>query len=92
MGVAVDLWLTVTVTITERDVAHNPVAEPTIQRSGTLGELGCSVADDLIWRAFSAACAYKGRDIPAGLAFDAHSSIPVARGLGSSASAIVAGV
>lgn len=98
VGVAVDLWLTASVTLTQDDVAHTTEADihrntpPAIQHSGTLAELGCSAADDLMVQAFCAACAYKRRNIPTGLAFDAQSFIPVARGLGSSASAIVAGV
>ncbi|MGI8546435.1 MAG: homoserine kinase [Gemmatimonadaceae bacterium] len=98
VGVAVDLWLTATAAVTVREVGQHPEPNidstfaPTIHRSGTLAQLGCSATDDLMLRAFVAACAYRGRDVPAGLVIHAHSSIPVARGLGSSAAAIVAGV
>ncbi len=98
VGVAVDLWLTATGAVTVREVGQHrerhidPTAAPTIHRSGTLVQLGCSATEDLMLRAFVAACAYKGRDVPAGLVIHTHSSIPVGRGLGSSAAAVVAGV
>lgn len=47
--------------------------------------------DNLIWRAFVALCEHAEVPVP-DLGLDAHSAIPLERGLGSSSSAIVAGV
>ena len=63
----------------------------TIQRAGTLAALGVAPDDDLIVAGFRAACARAGREMPSRLAFSADSDIPVGRGLGSSAAALVAG-
>ena len=65
---------------------------PRIARSGTLGTLECAEDDDLIWRGIVATSVALRRPSPAGLHLDAVSDIPVARGLGSSAAAVVAGV
>lgn len=62
-----------------------------IERTGTLTALDASPDDDLIVAGFRAACARAGRDAPARLVFSADSDIPVGRGLGSSAAALVAG-
>lgn len=85
VGMAVDQWLRASVTI-END-AHGV----TISRAGSLSALQCMPADDLIFEGFSAACVHRGAPVPAGLAFLTSSQIPVARGLGSSAAALVAG-
>lgn len=85
IGSAVDLWLTATVTCTEGGGVS-------MSRSGTLAQLECPVRDDLVWRGFAAGCAYAGREAPANVAFDIHSTIPIGRGLGSSGAAIVAGI
>jgi homoserine kinase len=63
-----------------------------IKRAGTLSTLDCQDRDDLIWRGFIAACVALGRTPPNDVTLHASSDIPVARGLGSSAAAIVAGV
>jgi homoserine kinase len=86
VGMAVDRWLELSVSTTGADA---PVV---IRRTGTLAGLQCTNADDLIWRGAVAACNALGKPIPRGLEIDADSSIPVARGLGSSAAAVVAGV
>lgn len=84
VGVAVDRWLRVTATT-------GPGAGTTVERRGTLGALDVPPDADLLCRGFAAACAKAGRQVPSGLALVADSDIPVARGLGSSAAATVAG-
>jgi homoserine kinase len=49
-------------------------------------------AEDYVHVGFVAACAEAGRDVPRAMRYDVSSEIPVARGLGSSAAALVAGV
>lgn len=85
IGMAVDRWLRATVHV---DPSAGSV---TMARHGSLASLGCAPTDDLIYEGFAAACQRAGRPVPAGLAFDVSSTIPVARGLGSSAAALVAG-
>ncbi|MBC7843437.1 MAG: homoserine kinase [Gemmatimonadaceae bacterium] len=85
VGMAVDRWLSATVRIdpSSRDV--------TMIRRGSLTSLHCAPTDDLLYEGFVAACRSREVPVPAGLAFDVTSDIPVARGLGSSAAALVAG-
>jgi homoserine kinase len=87
VGVALDRWLRATATLgTHADV------RPRVERAGALATLGdLPPGDDLLVEGFAAACAAAGRDLPGGLTIRAHSSIPVARGLGSSAAALAAG-
>lgn len=85
VGMSVDRWLAASVTID--DSAHSV----TMHRGGTLLSLTCDPTDDLVYDGFAAACRRRERPIPAGLVFDVTSEIPVARGLGSSAAALVAG-
>ena len=84
VGVAVDRWLTASVALGGADGVR-------IRREGTLARLSASPEDDLLFAGFAAACASVGRPVPAALEFGADSGIPVARGLGSSAAAFVAG-
>jgi homoserine kinase len=84
VGFAVDLWL-------EAAVEVHGGAEVTMRRGGTLTALTAPAAEDLAYTGFAAACALRGRPVPAGLAFSLTSAIPVARGLGSSSAALVAG-
>jgi homoserine kinase len=85
VGMAIGRWLSVTARV-------RPNGAPVrINRAGTLLQLDCSYGDDLIWRGFIAACVALRCSPPDGVELDATSDIPVARGLGSSASAIVAG-
>ncbi len=60
-------------------------------RSGSLTSLQCAPTEDLVYEGFAAACGRVNVPMPAGLAFEVSSEIPVARGLGSSAAALVAG-
>ena len=85
VGMAVDRWLTAHVVV---DPSSHVV---TMTRGGALQALTCPATDDLIHEGFVAACERAGHDVPAGIAYDVTSTIPVARGLGSSAAALVAG-
>lgn len=85
VGMAVGRWLDVIARVRTDD------APVTIRRAGTLCTLDCPAQDDLIWRGFVATCAALRLTPPGGIEIDATSNIPIARGLGSSAAAIVAG-
>ncbi|MEO6864583.1 MAG: homoserine kinase [Gemmatimonadaceae bacterium] len=86
VGMAIGRWLNVTARVRSGD------RSVVIKRAGTLAALNCEYADDLIWRGFVAACVALRRTPPDGIELHATSDIPVARGLGSSAAAVVAGV
>ena len=86
IAVAVDRWLTASVAVDA--VVGGP---PTVRRAGALAALPVEPERDALYVGFAAACRAAGRDVPGGLAFRADSTIPVARGLGSSAAALVAG-
>jgi homoserine kinase len=86
VGVAVDRWLTIVAWIDEGTAA--PVV---VERGGTLAGLAVPPEDDLLTAGFRAACYAMGRPIPSALHIRAHSDIPIARGLGSSGAAVVAG-
>ena len=85
VGMAVDRWLTASVKVGDDLVGVR------MSRAGTLAGLRLNAKDDLVYEGFVAACTLKKQDVPTGLAFDVTSTIPVARGLGSSAAALVAG-
>lgn len=87
LGMAVERWLQVWA----RCVDDRSVPAVALERRGTLSELGAPPDQDRIYRGFAAACRAAGRDVPGQLAFTADSDIPVSRGLGSSAAAVVAG-
>jgi homoserine kinase len=72
-------------------VQREPDADTTIQRGGTLAGLGVGSDEDWITIGVRAACTAAGRATPRALRIRASSQIPVARGLGSSAAAVVAG-
>jgi homoserine kinase len=82
VGVAVDRWVRVT--------ARLAPGAAGIERRGTLQALDMPLEHDLLFRGFAAACERAGQ-VPKDVAFLADSDIPVARGLGSSAAAVVAG-
>jgi len=84
IGIAIDRWLTASATLGETDSGI------TIHRGGQLAALTLPPEEDLLAVGFRAACAATGVQ-HVGVAIDASSEIPVGRGLGSSAAAIVAG-
>ena len=86
IGAAVDRWLTASVV-----VQTEPDATTQVQRGGTLAKLDVTPDADWIVVGVSAACKAAGREAPRALRIRMSSQIPVARGLGSSAAAVVAG-
>jgi homoserine kinase len=86
VGMAVGLWLTL-------DARVQRGGEPPLrlERRGTLEPVAVPSARDLVYRGFARACRAAGRRAPAGLVLASTSEIPVGRGLGSSAAALVAG-
>jgi homoserine kinase len=89
IGIAVDRWLSASVKAD--DYLRSGNAAITISRKGTLASLALTPEDDTLYAGFVAACAAGGRAVPERLAFFVDSEIPVARGLGSSSAALVAG-
>jgi homoserine kinase len=85
VGLAVPLWLTLTV-----ESVNGGSGAGTIERQGTLADMDVALADDLLHKGFAAAARAVGKPVPR-VSFKANSEIPVARGLGSSAAAVVAG-
>jgi homoserine kinase len=85
VGLAVGRWLELTASLTPS------AGGVRIERRGTLSDLEVQPENDRVWVAFAAACRAAGRPVPGGLLVRAASEIPVARGLGSSAAATVAG-
>jgi homoserine kinase len=89
VGVAIDRWLTVyTPGFDDGRPARNGL---TLERHGTLAGLEEPPELDLIHVGFTAACRAAGATRPGNLHLEASSEIPIGRGLGSSAAAIVAG-
>lgn len=88
IGIAVDRWLTASVTARDKLDSGAPV---TIKREGSLASLTLTPGDDALYAGFVAACEAVDRAVPERLAFSVDSEIPVARGLGSSSAALVAG-
>ncbi|HTL84944.1 MAG TPA: homoserine kinase, partial [Acidimicrobiia bacterium] len=86
IGAAVDRWLTASVV-----VQTEPHATTTVQRGGTLAKLDVTPDEDWIVVGLRAACKAANREAPRALRVRVSSNIPVARGLGSSAAAVVAG-
>jgi homoserine kinase len=82
----VDRWLTASV---RQGEGGSP--EPEFERSGTLASLNTRDSHDAIYIAFRAAAGARKVAVPERLRFSVTSEIPVGRGLGSSASAFVAG-
>jgi homoserine kinase len=85
IGVAIDRWV--------RVVAHRRASDAPVhlERRGALEGLAVPAEKDLLYLGFSRACRAGGREPPGGLVLEASSDIPIARGLGSSAAAVVAG-
>ena len=88
IGIAVGRWLTATVNAGDSTSGDRTVV---ISREGTLGSLDIPAEKDMLYIGFEAACAASARVVPRRLRFSATSEIPVARGLGSSSAALVAG-
>jgi homoserine kinase len=83
IGLALDRYL---------DVTFEPAGgELHIERAGTLTPLHVAARDDAVVRAFSAVFEARGMPVPRG-SLRMTSAIPIARGLGSSAAATVAGL
>ena len=85
VGIAVDRWIRVAAK------RQPPQARLRIERSGALASLTGPAEDDLLYRGFEGACRTAGREPPPGVVLEASSDIPIGRGLGSSAAAVVAG-
>lgn len=87
LGMAVERWVRVTARLDDARGAAPVVME----RHGTLRDLEVPPEDDLVYGGFRRACGAAGRDVPPGLMLTADSEVPVSRGLGSSAAALVGG-
>jgi homoserine kinase len=85
IAIAVQRTLSLSATIGEAQTTTR------VERAGTLRVIDATPEDDWIIRGFVAACEGAGKATPPVL-IRATSDIPVARGLGSSAAAMVAGV
>jgi homoserine kinase len=85
VGVAVDRWLSASVEVSDKS------SSVTMTRGGTIARLSHDAEGDLVHVGFRLACDACDRPVPRGVAYDVTSTIPVARGLGASAAALVAG-
>jgi homoserine kinase len=85
VGVAIDRRITVSLSL------GGEPGRVRIHREGTASVLDCAPEADLVYRGFAAACEARGRGVPDRLELLVSSDIPIARGLGSSAAAVVAG-
>ena len=87
IGMAVDRWLTASVEVSSQDGPSQVM----MTRSGAVANLGETAEEDLIHTGFKMACETRGRRLPTRLHYVVTSTIPAARGLGSSAAALIAG-
>ena len=87
VGVAVDRWLTASVVASEDGDSRRV----TMNRSGALANLDEPPERDLLHKGFTLVCELRERPVPKLLDYDVSSTIPVARGLGSSSAALIAG-
>jgi homoserine kinase len=85
VGIAIDR----SVRLVARQVGSTAAVR--IERRGALARVNVPADRDLLYLGFAGACRAAGCEPPGGLVFEADSDIPVARGLGSSAAAVVAG-
>src|SRR5467141_1444757 len=85
VGIAVDRWIRVAAR------RQRSGARIGIERRGALAALAGPPEEDLLYRGFERACRVAGRELPSGVLLEASSDIPIGRGLGSSAAAVVAG-
>jgi homoserine kinase len=86
VGIAIDRWIRV---VARREASE--AAPIRLQRRGALHSLTVPPDQDLLYLGFSRACRAAGREPPPGIVIEASSDIPIGRGLGSSAAAVVAG-
>jgi homoserine kinase len=84
VGVAIDRWLTASISL-------GPGTGVEVKRAGRLAEVTVPAEEDLLIRGVRAACDAGGVQWAGKITIDASSDIPVGRGLGSSAAAVVAG-
>ena len=87
VGVAVDRWLSASVDVSES--AHGE--RVMITRAGAVANLAETAEDDLLHLGFRLACQSSGLEIPKRVDYQVTSTIPVARGLGASAAALIGG-
>jgi len=87
LGIAVDRWLAASVMVREGE----KVRAVTMKRSGALANLRHAAEDDLVHAGYTLACEARGHPVPGNIDYAVSSTIPVARGLGASAAALVAG-
>ena len=87
VGVAVDRWLSASVDVSESSHAEHV----TVIRSGAVANLAEAAEDDLLHRGFQLACQSRSHPVPKRVDYQVTSTIPVARGLGASAAALIAG-
>lgn len=85
VGVAVDRWLRASVELGDK------TSKVTIKRGGAVAALAHEAENDLLHLGFRLACDACDTPLPGGISYDVTSTIPVARGLGASAAALVAG-
>jgi homoserine kinase len=84
IGVAVDRWLSATVNVGDG-------TSVVMKRSGANASITVPAEEDLIHTGFRLACEATAAKLPRGIEYEVTSTIPVARGLGASAAALVAG-
>ena len=87
VGVAVDRWLTASVIASDK----GDVERVMMIRSGAVATLAEAPEDDLLHVGFRLACQARGHRAPKHVDYQVSSTIPVARGLGASAAALIAG-
>ena len=87
IGVAVDRWLTASVSVSDAAGANRV----TIKRAGAVADLALAAEDDLVHLGFTLACQARTYPVPKRVDYEVSSTIPVARGLGASAAALIAG-
>ncbi|HEV7388504.1 MAG TPA: homoserine kinase [Gemmatimonadaceae bacterium] len=87
VGVAVDRWLSASVEVSE----SARVEHVTVIRSGAVADLAEKAEDDLLHLGFRLACQSRSQPVPKRVDYQVSSTIPVARGLGASAAALIAG-